>query len=104
MGCPGALTPDHTEQDRFLKNDDERHRPNLLTDTEATRYCIGIETVRRDGAMYEFMVLGELAASSWAARTARSALPDAPVQPYVQPRRRLRRLGHRSTSGRAGPT
>jgi hypothetical protein len=53
--------------------------------------------------MHEFMVLGELAASNWAARVAHSALPDAPVQPYVPRRHRLRRLARRVNSGRAGP-
>jgi hypothetical protein len=41
--------------------------------------------------MDPFMVLGELAAKDWTTRVARSALPDAPIQPL-----RRRQLGRRT--------
>jgi len=37
-------------------------------------------------------LLADLYAQGALQRTAYSALPDAPVQPYVEPRRRLRRV------------
>ena len=42
--------------------------------------------------MPPYGVLADLYAQSALHRTAYSALPDAPVQPYVEPRRNLRRV------------
>jgi hypothetical protein len=42
--------------------------------------------------MESFTTLGNMYAQSTLHKVAYSALPDAPVQPYIEPRRRLRRL------------
>ena len=42
--------------------------------------------------MESFTTLGDMYAKSRLHDVAFSALPDAPVQPYVEPRRRTRRL------------
>jgi len=42
--------------------------------------------------MESFTHLGNMYAQSTLHKVAYSALPDAPVQPYIEPRRRLRRL------------
>ena len=42
--------------------------------------------------MESFATLGNMYAKSTLHKVAYSALPDAPVQPYIEPRRRLRRL------------
>ena len=42
--------------------------------------------------MESFTTLGNVYAQSTLHKVAYSALPDAPVQPYIEPRRRLRRL------------
>jgi len=42
--------------------------------------------------MESFATIGNMYAKSTLNKVAYSALPDAPVQPYIEPRRRLRRL------------
>jgi hypothetical protein len=42
--------------------------------------------------MESFTVLGDKYAQNSLHQVAFSALPDAPVQPYIEPRRRVRRL------------
>jgi len=42
--------------------------------------------------MESFTTLGNMYAQSTLHKVAYSALPDAPVQPYIEPRRRMRRL------------
>jgi hypothetical protein len=49
------------------------------------------ETIPLPPALPPHGVLGHLYAQGALHRTVYSALPDAPVQPYVEPRRRIRR-------------
>jgi len=42
--------------------------------------------------MESFATIGNMYAQSTLNKVAYSALPDAPVQPYIEPRHRLRRL------------
>src|SRR3954470_8081079 len=46
----------------------------------------------KESDMESFATIGNMYAKSTLHKVAHSALPDAPVQPYVEPRRRLRRL------------